>query len=152
MDCSRIGVNTICKVGVWDTFSGVSGWKKLPALYLGQKAGKAQFAVWVEGQDKTDVLDETLAGYTARQDHWVVYSDAPEHIVERVGYFSFVNTLGIRKTSYAEGTTEAESLTRLARQAGLVCQAGSGTADMSGTPGTVHGPRSGEPARQRWRT
>lgn len=119
MDSSELAVNRLCTICVWEAYASPAGWRKLPAVFLGERDGIAAFLVHMRGDDQTRNLDDTLTEYNLAVDHWVVYADRVEHIVERADCIRFVNILGTRKTTHPAGSTEGQRFAEIARQAGL---------------------------------
>lgn len=120
MDSSKLVVNQLYTIHIWDTYSSPAGWKKMPALFLGEEAGQVRFLIRVRAENQTRNLDDTLAEYNLAEDHWAVYADRAEHVAEKEDCFHFVNTLGARKTSYRSASNEGQRFEKLARAAGLI--------------------------------
>lgn len=119
MDTSKLAVNGLYQICVWDSYVSPAGWRKHPAVFLGDKAGIASFLIHVRGDDQTHNLDDTLTEHSLAVDHWAVFSDRAEFIAEKADGFHFVNTLGTRKKSHMMGSTQGQELAEIACKAGL---------------------------------
>ena len=119
MDSSKLTVHGLYRISVWDTYGSPAGWRKLPAVFLGETDGIASFLTHVRGDDHTHNLDDTLTEHTLAVDHWAVFSDRAEFIAEKADCLHFANTLGTRKKSHMPGSTQGQQFAEIARQAGL---------------------------------
>lgn len=120
MDSSALAVNRIYKINVWDSYVFPAGWRKCEAVFLGEQDGIVSFLVFVRGEEQTRNLDDTLTEYNLAVDHWAVYSDRAEFVAEKAGRLHFINTLGVRKTSYLVNSTEGQHFVEIARNARLM--------------------------------